>query len=288
MERYRVGPIRGRGKKVLGSGSYSKVILVETGKHHEQNIALKQSLSWGDRAKFVQEITHLFKLQHPCVIKIYGWSLDSSKIFEIRMRYAENGSLDKYLPRHRSRQGRRLDARQRARLICDIVLGMRYVHSRKIVHGDLKPANILLDGNWRGLICDFGMSQTMSAEGLATREVGTGLYAAPEQLQYGTDYTAKVDVFAFGLILYEIIGDVPAFPGYRSALVPTLTIPDEFGLLMQQLIPRCCSLRPGDRPSFSEVFDEFTSCGFAIVPGADVDAIRQEVSDVLKGERGVC
>jgi serine/threonine protein kinase len=285
IRRYRVAPIRWRGKQVLGRGSYATVTLVEAGKDDKRTMAVKHSKSWNDRFAFVQEITHLLILRHPCVVKIYGWSLDPSNTFEIRMEYAENGDLENDLTRRRSGHRRPLNGTEKGRLICDIVLGMRYVHSRRIVHGDLKPENILLDGNGRALIADFGMSRPLSAQGLATREVGTQLYAAPEQLGDDPEYTEKVDVFAFGLILYEIIGQ-DAFAEHRFSTVPGLTIPDEFGFLMQDLIPRCWSLSPSDRPSFSEIFDGFATCGFAILPGVDANAIRKEVSEVLKGEGG--
>jgi serine/threonine protein kinase len=160
---------------------------------------------------------------------------------------------------------------------------MRYVHLHHIVHRDLKPDNILIDGNWRGLIGDFGLSRTLSGEGPPTDRTGTPLYAAPEQLIRHFRYTEKVDVFAFGLILYEILGHVPAFPRGRPAPFPD--IPSSFGPLMHELIPRCWSLTSTDRPSFEEIFDSFSACKFAILPGADGEAISRSVSEVLELEK---
>jgi serine/threonine protein kinase len=152
------------------------------------------------------------------------------------------------------------------------------------MHRDLKPANILVDENWRGLIGDFGLSRSMIGAGLPTPDVGTPLYAAPEQMTPGVQYTGKVDVFAFGLIVYEIIREIPVFREPRSTQLPSVTIPDGFGRLMQKLIPRCWSLNPNDRPSFESIICDFDSCGFSILPGADGRAISEAVSEVLKAE----
>jgi hypothetical protein len=283
MERHRVGSVRSRGEQVLGYGAYGKVILVEG----VMKTAVKQSLSWNDRHTFLQEIASHLKLRHPCIIRIYGWSLDGSKTFEIQMQYAQNGSLRDYLEgsRHRDRLSLWSPTRK-GQVICDIALGMRYIHSQKIIHGDLTPANIFLSEKWRGLIGDFGLSRFASADGRASPSLGTPLYAAPEQLNHSDEYTAKVDVFAFGLILYEIIANVPAFPQYRSRPLPP--IPDTFGPLMKPLIARCWSLAPIDRPSFQDIFDAFERCEFAVLPGADAEKIRQSVSEVIRMEQGVC
>jgi hypothetical protein len=107
------------------------------------------------------------------------------------------------------------------------------------------------------------------------------LYAAPEQIAAGLHCTEKVDVFAFGLILYEIIGDSPPFPRGRTTALPSVEIPDDYGLFMQDLIPRCWSHAPTARPSFQDIFDEMVNCSFGILPGVDAAAISQAVTAVL-------
>jgi serine/threonine protein kinase len=177
-------------------------------------------------------------------------------------------------------------------VICDVVLGMRYIHSRGILHRDLKPSNILLSGSFRGVITDFGLSRFESREGAWTGDVCTIRYATPEQLS-DCVHTTKLDVFAFGLVLYEIIGNVPVFGRQdtdldvarrlRSRDLPE--VPGEFGPLMQTLIRRCWSWDPSTRPSFDDMFKELESAGFAIVPDADASVIRDAVSQVLAWER---
>jgi TPR repeat protein/tRNA A-37 threonylcarbamoyl transferase component Bud32 len=285
IRRYRVDAIRSKPGVSLGIGVFAEVTLEKDPKNPQRNIALKRSHSRNERADCIREIERMVKLKHPCIIAIRGWSQSDSNTIEIQMQLAENGALSDHLNKYNFiSQPLVRNPTRKAQLICDIVLGMRYIHSHGIIHRDLKPANILLDGKWRGLIGDFGWSRSTSAQGPPTAKAGTPLYAAPEMLTPGCRYNERVDVFAFALVLYEIIGNVPAFRGGRtSGQMPA--IPDEFGPCMQQLIPRCWSSDPNDRPSFQAILDEFQGCGFAILPGADGNAISQAVSEILAVEK---
>jgi serine/threonine protein kinase len=160
---------------------------------------------------------------------------------------------------------------------------MRHIHRHGVIHRDLKPTNILLDDDWRALIADFGWSRSVSATGLPTPHAGTPLYAAPEQREYGVAYSNKVDVYSFGLVLYDIVGNRPVFPTRRSG--PLSDVPATFGPYMQGLIRRCWSVDPAGRPSFRDIFDEFVARGFDILPDAHESAIAASVSKVLELEK---
>jgi serine/threonine protein kinase len=142
------------------------------------------------------------------------------------------------------------------------------------------------------MICDFGLSRPDYVNGAPTNDTGTYQYAAPEQLYQNYQHTAKTDVFAFGLILYEIISNTPVFAGslrlaevvrrLRDRRLPE--IPATFGSVMQRLIPRCWLNAPRDRPSFHEIFCEFETAGFEILPNVDAAAIKEAVSSVIAAE----
>jgi serine/threonine protein kinase len=200
------------------------------------------------------------------------------------MKLAENGSLAQYLKSRRYGDSSPLQtATGMGKLICDIVLGMKYVHSRGIIHQDLKPGNIFLDEHWRGMIGDFGQSRERSVEASSTCNEFTPAYAAPEQLAGVVHCTDKVDVFAFGVIVYELLerGPVAEVPGRANLPNP----PDNFGPLMQDVVRRCWSRNPSNRPSFAGIFAAFTRCEFSILPFADSEAIKQSVSEVTKFEK---
>jgi serine/threonine protein kinase len=228
---------------------------------------------------FWRELEVTIKLQHPCIVPVLGWSRGGSNEFGIHMKLATNGSLKDHLAGGKLAHLKVfVDATRQAQLICDIVMGMKHVHSCGFIHGDLKPANILVDENWRALICDFGLCRIGSAERARTPDAGTYDYAAPEQWKAETPCTEKVDVFAFGLVAYEIIsGELPVKPTMSTEVREP---PASFGPLMRHVIFRCWSLDPTRRPSFVDIFNEFKSSGWAILPKADVTKIAASVSEV--------
>jgi hypothetical protein len=277
-------------KYQIGSGGSSSVTFSfdrDTGKR----IAVKHVSVADGGAKLKSEVTIMAHLNHPCVIRIIGWSDGRhSKWGEVHMEFAPNHSLGDLLGRARRDFQTFLDnPTDTAKLICSLVLGMRYIHSRGILHRDLKPANILLDEHWRPKISDFGVSRFVSTEGPPTAESGTLRYAAPEQFVEDTPHTTKTDVFSFGYILYEIITRKPVFSASESTMSVLTrirdrdfpTLPAKFGALMQGLIDRCWSADPRYRPSFEFMFREFEQCGFAILEGADPAAIRTSVNGIL-------
>jgi serine/threonine protein kinase len=215
-------------------------------------------------------------------VAIHGWSR-TSKSFEIHLQFAANGALSSHLEGGKRAYLRMLyDATQQARLISDIVLGMKYVHSRGIIHRDLKPENILINERWRGLLCDFGLSRDRSAKGLPTENPATALYAAPEEGNSNGRYTEKVDVFTFGLVAYAIVRRSPVS---NKIVSYALDRPHpRFGDVMPPLIRRCWSVNPTERPSFQEIFDEFQSIGWAILPDADASIIEQSVLEEIRLE----
>jgi serine/threonine protein kinase len=249
-----------------------------------------------DKTSFIREAEILARLNHPCVLRIIHWAFpDSSGWGEIHTEFAERGSLEHILKERTTQTGRQFWTRTRMGIaICDIVLGMRFVHSRKIIHRDLKPSNILIRGNGRALIGDFGSIRFENSEGTLTAESGTVHYAAPELFDESADLTTKVDVWAFGLILYEIVSGFAVFPSSLSPFDvirkirrrerPVIPIPEECGEYMEALIRRCWSDDPASRPSFDEILDEFRGRRFAILPGVNCDEIIGAVNGVLTWE----
>jgi serine/threonine protein kinase len=96
-------------------------------------------------------------------------------------------------------------------IITGIVLGMKYIHSRGYIHQDLKPDNIMINEHGQALIGDFGACRPKNEDCTPVPEAGTVHYAAPELYDDRIRPTPTVDVFSFGLILYEILVGVPVF-----------------------------------------------------------------------------
>jgi mitogen-activated protein kinase kinase kinase 7 len=259
-----------------------------------ERIAVKHIPACQDQASLFQEVESLARLNHPCVVRILGWAPpENSKDAEIQMEYAENKSLKEALynvnhglkPHFWNPTGIGI-------IICGLVLGMRFVHSRGIIHRDLKPSNVLLGGEGRVLIADFGTSHN-EYEDWTPVGAGTVYYAAPKMFEEDAACTVKCDVFTFGLILYEILARKPVFEPQADPPLSVLrrlrardfpSIPDEWGTLFVELIPRCWEKDPAERPSFKEIFDLFQAAEFAIVAGGNATDIRDYCESVLTWE----
>jgi serine/threonine protein kinase len=294
IERYRKARIETTGGRILGKGGHG-IVRLGIDPETQKLIAVKHIWGWSDVNWMMREVESLVTLRHPCIVGIIGWSPGpKSNEGEIHLEYAPNGSLSKHLQTFRDTgiRGGFWTPTQIGIIICDIVLGMRYVHSLGILHRDLKPSNILLKGNFRGMISDFGLSRPGYVEGPPTRWAGTELYSAPEQLEENYRPSKKTDVFTFGLVLYEIIGSHAVFCegiGLKQLVLRLRghdlpNIPSEFGWLMQELIPRCWAERPGSRPSFQDIFETIAKADFAILPNVDRSAIKDAVFKVLAWE----
>jgi hypothetical protein len=278
---------------LIGSGGSSRVTL-ETDPLDNRQYAVKHFHSESvDRSIFIREVELLTRLNHPCVLRILGWSFPrESTNAKIYMEFAANGSLESLMKRVES--GSSFDfwtPTGKGIIICGILLGMRFVHIHGILHRDLKPSNILINKFGHSMISDFGSGRYESDDATLTPEAGTLYYAAPEQYKDGP-YTNKVDIFSFGLILYEILVGSAVFPRsmYPRPLMKRLlrgempSIPDSCGIFMQGLIPRCWSMIPANRPSFEDIFIEFQAAQFDIVAGADAHLVGGYSCGVLAWE----
>jgi serine/threonine protein kinase len=168
---------------------------------------------------------------------------------------------------------------------------MRYVHSTRIVHGDLTPDNILLDWDWTPRVADFGHSRMWDQLQLASPiHAGAGAvrlypdfhYLAPEC--YEDQRGPASDVFAFGLILYEIVVGQSAFPKSlnRWAIVKRLLMEEALPAIPSLVLPAvralirdCWAFDPDERPTFCEVVELLESMRFKVMP--DVDSRKVEL-----------
>jgi hypothetical protein len=277
---YEIPPVRSVGLELLGRGRSGVVTLHENPKKRGTHLAVKRLVRGTSWSVFMREVRALVKLRHPCVIPIFGWFQEATDSFGIVMEFALNRTLSAHLGPYKP--GPLRDRTRQGRLICEIVLGMRFIHRQGFMHRDLKPLNILVDEDWRGLISDFGLSREVAATGSPSPNTGTDDYSAPEQKIWGFSYTKEVDVYAFGLVAYEIVTGEFATNRRQSALPVGV-----FGPLLQGLITRCWCEDPADRPSFEAILEEMRANDFAIVPKADPNVIRQSVAKVMAQEHGM-
>ena len=261
-------------EKRLDSGQFGVVYLIQNKVTHQQFVAkVLQFKGSGDKYKQMidREVGILMHFQHPTIIPFYGFSpvdFNKEKQFTIFMEVAKKGSLASILQKVRlSLADSDYDQTARQIILIGIARGMMYLHKHHIIHRDLKPGNILLDENFHPYITDFGISKFYEPQDYLnqTQSCGTPAYMAPEVIR-GNEYNAKVDVYSFGILMYEVVTDCDPYPdltGSESQIKEYLLNPENRPKFkvpikesIQELIERCWSENPKNRPTFEEIFNK--------------------------------
>lgn len=217
--------------------------------------------------EFRDEVFLLVKLRHPNVVQFLGCVTRSQPMCLIT-EYLPGGDLHEVL----KARGGPLPPRTAIAYALDIARGMNYLHNHKpeaIIHRDLKPRNLLRDGGDHMKVADFGLSKLVKVNTLRemykmTGETGSYRYMAPEVFKHEA-YDRSVDVYSYGVILYEMFEGLPPFaktltaegvawkvamegvrPPFKSKLYPSG---------VRELIAACWSEIPLQRPSFMTVIE---------------------------------
>ena len=235
-----------------------------------------------NQTNFEREVCNLLCLEHQCIVPLIGYALPSrltSHNFVIFTEYISGGSLSDVIGS--SDKPDWFDSTARAIIVCGIVSAMKLVHALDIVHRDLKPSNVLLDEQHYPRLSDFGSSRVLSGESTLTTAVPCTLYyAAPELSDESGVYTSKIDVYSFGVMLYEIVTGKFALRNFNAMQLLGFIIrgkrpeiPSSVSTFTSELITRCWAPEPDDRPSFSEIYQELVDQGFRIFSDVDSDTV---------------
>uniref|UniRef100_H2YPH2 MAP/microtubule affinity-regulating kinase 3 n=1 Tax=Ciona savignyi TaxID=51511 RepID=H2YPH2_CIOSA len=196
--------------KTIGKGNFAKVKLarhVLTGREVAIKIIDKKQLNPSSLQKLFREVRIMKHLDHPNIVKLYE-VIENSKQLLLVMEYANGGEVFDYLVAH----GRMKEKEARAKFR-QIVSSVQYLHSKKIVHRDLKAENLLLDADMNIKIADFGFSNEFTPGHKLDTFCGSPPYAAPELFQ-GKKYDGpEVDVWSLGVILYTLVSGSLPFDG---------------------------------------------------------------------------
>ena len=119
---------------------------------------------------------------------------------------------------HQNGLGYKIDYKNKMRIALEVARGMSYIHAKGIIHRDLNSRNILLTGNCTAKVADFGCARKVKGHSLTTTTIsGSPAYMAPEQLE-GKDLTDKIDVWAYGILFWEIVCDQPPWASKGNSL----------------------------------------------------------------------
>uniref|UniRef100_A0A8C3UM45 LIM domain kinase 2 n=1 Tax=Catharus ustulatus TaxID=91951 RepID=A0A8C3UM45_CATUS len=267
--------------EVLGKGFFGQAIKV-THKATGKVMVMKELIRCDEETQktFLTEVKVMRSLDHPNVLKFIG-VLYKDKKLNLLTEYIEGGTLKDFL-----RNADPFPWEQKVSFAKGIASGMAYLHSMCIIHRDLNSHNCLIKLDKTVVVADFGLSRLIveerkkptlekpSAKKRTLRKsdrkkrytvVGNPYWMAPEMLN-GQSYDEMVDIFSFGIVLCEIIGQVYADP---DCLPRTLDFGLNVKLFWEKFVPAdcppaffplaaiCCRLEPESRPPFSKLEDSF-------------------------------
>jgi eukaryotic-like serine/threonine-protein kinase len=256
-------------KDLVGSGGMSSVYCAfDT--LLERNVALKLlHAHYGEDEGYVErfrrEARAVAQLSHPNIVTVIDRGEEDGRQF-IVFELIDGENLKEIVERSGP-----LPVRRVLELGLEIGRALAFAHAQGLVHRDVKPQNVLVNGDGRAKVTDFGIVR--SVDGVGNTETGTVLgtsqYIAPEQAR-GDHVDLQTDVYSFGVVLYELlIGDVP-YPGdnFLSVAMKHVNEPvpsvlerrPDAPIRLSTLIERCMAKAPGDRPaSMDEVVAELQS-----------------------------
>jgi len=248
-------------ENLIGSGSYGEVWM---GTHipTKRKVAIKKfyfaTMSEDNIQLYYREIYIHCSLHNRYLAPFVGFTREYP--YSIVSEYIQNGSLFDYMHKRPTEGKKSLSPSEKSRIIYGIAFGMNYLHENHIIHRDLKSPNILLDLELLPKICDFGLSRTRELSTQMTKSVGTPQWMAPELLK-NQDYDEKIDVYSFGVILYELLCEKIPFDGMDTVeIIYAVTsgsncfpLPINISNNMKELISHCLSIDPSQRPTFKDI-----------------------------------
>ena len=209
-------------------------------------VALKllRSTTPAGRALLLNEVRLARQITHPAVCRVFDIGEVRDHVF-LSMELVQGEDLAAFV--HRVGRLPSEKVAEIGRQLCDALAA---AHRQGILHRDLKPANVLIDENGSVRITDFGIAVTRGAAGHNTG-IGTPGYMAPEQLLSGASVSERTDLYALGLVLYELLVGRRTFDEAASVhhLPLPSTIVDGVDPRLERVVMQALSLDPADRPS---------------------------------------
>jgi len=223
------------------------------------------------RNRFEREAQVIAGLEHPCIVPVYDFGYHGQEPF-IVMRFMTGGSVEGLIKAKTT-----LDMPDIAPIMERMGAALDAIHQRGIVHRDLKPANILVDSAGDTFLADFGLVKIMGSSGNLSGRfmLGTPAYMAPEQVYGQGEITHKADIYALGVMLYEML---TGRPPYWDTEIPRLLMKH-----VTEPIPRLSEARPDQSPELEAVIMK----AMAKDPNARHNSAGEFAEAVLGVSRGI-
>jgi len=251
-------------ERELGGGGMSRVF-VATERSLGRKVVIKllspELTAEVNRGRFRREIQVAAQLQHPHIVTLLSAGEDGDLVY-YTMPFINGESLKSALDKNGP-----LPISDVLRILYDVVDAIAYAHAQGVVHRDIKPANILRSGS-HALVTDFGVAKALNASMPSSAMTSTGMaigtpsYMAPEQLAGDPSSDHRVDIYAVGLLAYELLTAKSPFEahspqGVLAAVltrdpVPLIDVRPDVPRRLSEMVMSCLSKVPGGRPPTAE------------------------------------
>lgn len=263
----------------LGAGGMATVYLAGD-LRHGRSVAVKVmrpelGASLGSE-RFLREIQLAAGLQHPHILPVYDSGAADGLLYYV-MPYVEGESLQA-----RIRRERQLPLEEAIQIVREVADALGFAHSRNVVHRDVKPANILLQGG-HAMVADFGIARAIEVAGgeqltQTGIALGTPAYMSPEQASADSRVDGRSDIYSLGCVLYEMLGGEPPHTGPSPQAILARQLSGEVRSLrplrtsvtpaLDQVIRRALARAPADRYPTAQEFATAVASAVALADGA--------------------
>ena len=249
-------------KHFLGKGGFARVyefVSLDTRKTYAAKVIGKDTLVKARRKqKLMSEIKIHKSLNHPNIVGFDHYFEDSENVY-LMLEICQNQSLSELL-----RRRKKLVEMEVQCYMLQIISALTYIHSKKVIHRDLKIGNLFLSDKMGIKLGDFGLATKLDFDGQKRKTVcGTPNYIAPEVLDSKLGHSYEVDIWSLGVIMYTLLVGKPPFETndvkktYNLIKLTAYTFPDNVSLSepARSLITQILKLDPQRRPSLQEILD---------------------------------
>jgi serine/threonine-protein kinase len=242
------------------------------------------------RNRFVQEARVVGQISHPAIIALHDMGVDEpTQTPYLVMEYVQGQSLEKLLEKGS------IPFPRACAWVAEVATALAIAHRKGVIHGDVKPANILITDDDRVKLTDFGMARLASRDSKDTPLLGSPAYWCPEQI-VGKPQDARSDIFSLGVVLYELVTgrrpfDADSLQGICSRILSSTPLPASHAnpsipAALNEVIASCLTKDPNQRCATAEVLAErlhpLARRGAPAQPQTQPHSLRERVGQLLR------
>ncbi len=249
--------------EIIGTGAHGRVARAHDpmiGRLVAIKIFPKELATGEARQRFIQEARVVGQLSHPSIITLHDMGIDeTTQTPYLVMEFLEGQPLDRILDKGS------IPFPKACAWGAEVASALGVAHRKGVIHGDVKPANMLITDDGRVKLMDFGMARLASRDSVATPLAGTPAYWCPEQI-VGKPQDARSDLFSLGVVLYEMVTgqrpfDADSLQGICSRVLSSTPLPPSHANpsvpnAFDEVVARCLAKDPAVRHATADILAE--------------------------------